>query len=106
MKISHNYKDILFQFNNAEVLIRNVPLKNEKREERNVTPKQKQLEENMKQNDRVETSFGPGTIIYKEDKRFCVALDFFEKLEGVLKETHNKYGGIFFWKNELKRCAE
>ena len=100
MNISHNGKDILFQFNNAEVMIRNVPI--EKRKERNVTPKQKQLEENMKQNDRVVTPLGAGQILYKDGKKFCVALDCQKNLEGVVEETHLKYGGLFFWKNELK----
>lgn len=105
MNISHNNKDILFKFNNAEVLIRNV----QKRKERNVTPKIKQLEEIMKPKDRVITPVGPGTILSREAdtgilrNRYCVCLDDVDSLDEISIMTHKKYGGVYFHKSELRK---
>lgn len=104
MKISHNSKDILFEFNNASVMIRNV-----KSKMKNVTPKQNQLEEIMRPNDRVITPVGPGRIVSREADagilrdRYCVELDDSESLDGMSKQTHDKYGGVFFHKSEIKK---
>lgn len=102
-----NKADVLFTTSNAEILIRNVPLPEHK--ERNVTPNQKQLEEKtMRLNDRVITPVGHGKILSREADtgilrdRYCVELDNPDCLDGMALMTHNKYGGVYFHKNELK----
>ena len=62
----------------------------------------------MKENDRVKTEFGNGTLMHKEgdrgwlSKRWCVRLDVIPIKRQWLHATHAKYGGIFMMENELE----
>lgn len=54
----------------------------------------------MKNGTRVDTELGPGTITGKEmDTRYCVKLD---SCPDKHIDIQNKYGGLYFWKSEIK----
>lgn len=54
----------------------------------------------MKINDKVNTKFGYGTIISKENNhRFCVKLEICPDKHILIQ---NKFGGLFFWKYEIE----
>jgi hypothetical protein len=64
----------------------------------------------MKPGTKVTTELGPGTVVEKEmpegtlSERYLVYLDTFGFIQDdeFLIELHKKYGGLYFWDNELK----
>ena len=63
----------------------------------------------MTTGDRVKTPCGLGTILTQEYSKGSLADRYSVKLDdcpNVFKDTHEKHGGVYFWKSEIEVVNE